>query len=164
MTTQSLRRAMVRPWRSRVLFPLSLSPLKTLRTVFFWVSASFMIFASSIVSLRIKVAGRRNKLHPCVVLNASNARSASTVASGMPITFPRFSSLRASALVRSLSDATSRALSLVRTMRFRTAFRSPTAGRFPESCAALLPFLTLSVRVPLFGAAVMFFFFIFGLP
>jgi hypothetical protein len=47
-------------------------------------------------------------------------------------------------------------------MRFLAAFRSPTPGGFPELCAALFPFLTLSVRVPLFGAADKVFFFIFG--
>ena len=76
------------------------------------------------------------------------------------MTRPSFASLKAFALERSFSEDTSNALLLLSTMRLRSAFRSPGAGRLPESPPdPPLLFLVFSVLTPFFGAAAMFFFF-----
>ena len=162
--TQPFSHAMVSPCNRSVLFPLSLSPVTILRVVVLacpsaGVSTSCTSPASWAASVLMSVAGRRKSLHPCVDLKASTALNASTARSGMPMTCPLMSSLNTLLLSRSCRPGTWSALLLLRTMRFRCALRSPTAGGRAVDCPApFLPFLMTSVLVPLFGAATMPFF------
>lgn len=86
------------------------------------------LLTSCTVSSRTKKCGRRNKLHVCVVLNASSALSWSTTWSGIAKILPLLSPLAIVSGASSPSPGTGRALLLLSWMRFRKALRSPAPG------------------------------------
>jgi hypothetical protein len=72
------------------------------------------------------------------------------------MTNPSLFSFRTLSLAKSFNDDTSNALLLLRTIRFRSAFLSPCAGRLPESpVLAFLLFFVFSDLTPFLGAATM---------
>lgn len=159
-TIQPFKNAIAMACNSSILLPHPLSPTMTLRAVpdpslELISSTSFPI---STLSFLISAAGRLNKLQPCVVLKASTALNESTTGPGRPTTCFSSSALAMFSAAMSCKPGTSSAFVLLRTIRFRSALRSPGAGRRPESLFTV--FLSWNALSPRFGGppTVVFFF------
>ncbi len=152
MTTQRLIIAIAMTWRSITVLPVIRSPTKTLLVTLFSLNVSCIILPYSTVSGLTTIAGRENRLHPWLGLNAWTARNLSTKSSGIPTTFPIDDGSVTISCENSSMSLTGKALVLESTTRFLRAFRSPMAGRFPLSGRGFFFFLEKVNFWPFTGA------------